>query len=287
MAACVAGLVAAPATEAFGYSHPRSAAEFGEPLVLGALFIAIGAILNDACLLGSLWRLGNGEIRLLLLPVGLAVGFALAPQVLSLNPDAHVLPGLAADEQSQLPWRLSFLFVLAASVLTFRWFAKRGGAKVYGVLFNMVLLGLLGGCLFVAQPGWTYADITRVLASMASIQLPLTSVHAAPAAATVAGATFAAWRSGLFHLRWPAWLDALRTVLGGAVMATGAVLVPGGNDALLLSSIPSGSLPAVLAYALIAIFVFSGLLLARLAGISTAIKRHVPANSAGVETSQA
>lgn len=43
-------------------------------LLIGAIAFGFGALINDTCLLGSLARLGDGEMRLLALPVGLAVG---------------------------------------------------------------------------------------------------------------------------------------------------------------------------------------------------------------------
>ncbi len=52
-------------------------AEVTPTLLLGAVVFGCGALLNDACLLGSLSRLGDGELRLLLLPAGLTSGVAL------------------------------------------------------------------------------------------------------------------------------------------------------------------------------------------------------------------
>ena len=47
-------------------------------LLIGAITFGFGALINGTCLLGSLARLGNGEIRLLALPLGLAIGILAA-----------------------------------------------------------------------------------------------------------------------------------------------------------------------------------------------------------------
>ena len=44
---------------------------------MGAVALGIGALMNDGCPLGSLSRLGDGEIRLIAVPFGLAAGFLL------------------------------------------------------------------------------------------------------------------------------------------------------------------------------------------------------------------
>ena len=44
-----------------------------------------------------------------------------------------------------------------------------------------------------------------------------------------------------------------REALGGGLMAAGAVMIPGGNDALLVYGLPSGSPHAIVAYVLIVV----------------------------------
>lgn len=54
-----------------------SAAHLASEVPISGALVS-GAVINDACLLGTLARIGQGEVRFLALPFGLALGFALA-----------------------------------------------------------------------------------------------------------------------------------------------------------------------------------------------------------------
>ncbi len=73
--------------------------------------------------------------------------------------------------------------------------------------------------------------------------------------AIVLGATTMAVFRGHFKLIRPHAGTMVREAIGGGLMAVGAVLIPGGNDALLVYGLPSGSPHAVVAYVLIAVMV--------------------------------
>jgi hypothetical protein len=53
-----------------------------------------------------------------------------------------------------------------------------------------------------------------------------------------------------FILKRPTCKTAVRRTLGGVLMGVGALLIPGGNDTLLMIGLPMGALQAALAYAL-------------------------------------
>ena len=78
-ASATAGLVAVPMVWlAGGSAMLAGTVGVSGKLLAGAVVFGIGATINDACLLGSLGRLGEGELRLVVLPVGLAAGFFVA-----------------------------------------------------------------------------------------------------------------------------------------------------------------------------------------------------------------
>ena len=52
-------------------------------------------------------------------------------------------------------------------------------------------------------------------------------------------------------LKWLTIGKILRRTLGGVLMGLGAILIPGGNDTLLLIGFPMGAWQAALAYALL------------------------------------
>jgi threonine/homoserine/homoserine lactone efflux protein len=60
----------------------------------------------------------------------------------------------------------------------------------------------------------------------------------------------ARFRKRRFLLKWPAFKAIVRRTLGGILMGLGALLIPGGNDTLLMIGFPMGAWQAVLAYVL-------------------------------------
>ena len=71
VASLAAGLVAVPLAWSPVGSVLEGSTDLSITLVIGGVAFGLGALINDACLLGSLGRLGNGESRLLALPLGL------------------------------------------------------------------------------------------------------------------------------------------------------------------------------------------------------------------------
>ncbi|TIM60154.1 MAG: hypothetical protein E5Y60_31640, partial [Mesorhizobium sp.] len=57
-------------------------------------------------------------------------------------------------------------------------------------------------------------------------------------------------RKRQFILKWPTINTIARRTVGGILMGMGALLIPGGNDTLLMIGFPMGAWQAVLAYAL-------------------------------------
>jgi hypothetical protein len=119
----VAGLLCLPLAWTVGMRAglPPEAA-IGGALVGGAMLLAAGALVNDACLLGTLARLSQGEVRFLAVPVGLGLGFALT---MAGGPS----PGALTPNMFGYPSAPAIGLVIASGVLVILgWFAlHRGG----------------------------------------------------------------------------------------------------------------------------------------------------------------
>jgi hypothetical protein len=259
----IAGLLCLPLAWTIGMRAglpPETAV--GGALVAGALLLAAGALVNDACLLGTLARLSQGEVRFLAVPAGLALGFALllATEVppVPLRPNLFVQPAIPAVA----------LVLASAALATFGWLAlgragDTGSPGRWRLRTSMLVLGGAGALLFVLTPGWTYSEAVRqsVLELGSTMPEALTLAAILTGAATFAGAITAGLRSGQFHFQRPAVGPVLRSVAGGALMAVGAAYVPGGNDHLLLWAVPGGSVSGLVAYlimsAAILLFLFA------------------------------
>lgn len=250
IASGVAGLLCLPLAWTIGMRAglpPETA--IGGALAIGALLLAAGALVNDACLLGTLARLSQGEVRFLAVPVGLATGYAV---VISAGPPREALtPNLFGQ-----PAAPAVALVLASAMFVgFGWRALRRGGDAgspgrWRLRTAMLVLGGAGALLFVLTPGWTYSDAVRQGVEEAGSAMPKMQTLAAilTGAATLAGAFAAGAVSGRFRFQRPAPGLVLRSIAGGTLMAIGAAYVPGGNDNLLLWAVPGGSVSGLVAY---------------------------------------
>jgi len=239
-----------------GLAPSPPASEGGTPLlmiILGAMLIGVGAVMNDACLLGSLSRLGDGEVRFFLVFPGLALGFWAAD---FLKPSAEI--GLEVSQSlAVLPMPSMANLALAAFAAGFVWlfwpWSHEGANGAWPVRWSMPIFGAIGGALFCLYPSWSYSDAihkavesaTRMMGPKVSA-LGLACILALSLGARLAGMrnTTHAWTS----------IDAksgLRSLGGAICMGFGGALAGGGNDRLLFWSLPHLGLAALLTYGIL------------------------------------
>lgn len=246
LSAGIAGLLCLALAWAAGMSaHVAGGYRVGPALLLGAVLLGVGAVVNGACLLGSLARLGDGESRLLALPVGLAIGFwaaawlKLAPSVPP-APNPLVRPGAGG----------ATVVLVAGLLAAGAWLMIRDRSRrtpgTSPLAKSAALLGACGGLLFLVQPNWSYADLVHQ--RFGAVMLMAGGSGLASAVATIAGVSLAGWRRRRFRPRRPDASGIARSLGGGALMALGAALVPGGNDALLLAAVPAATPSGLTAY---------------------------------------
>jgi len=256
-ASAAAGLVAVPLawSGAAGGALAESA-DISATLLVGAVAFGIGALINDACLLGSLSRLGDGEIRLIAMPFGLAAGFLLIDQIMvdrsPLWPSVLMAPSKLGSTALA-----GFLIVMVLSLtyISRRTASRSGGRWPLGV--SMLVLGITGGALYTIAPVWNYADLVQR-------SLPLTMAAPGETAiltvtASIAGAVAAALRQGKWRLQRPTLADIAKSFVGGALMGVGVALIPGGNNGLILAVIPALSPGGIAAYLLMTATIIIGL----------------------------
>lgn len=246
-ASAAAGLVAVPLAWAAAIDGLTiTASSIDSSLLAGAVAFGIGALVNDTCLLGSLARLGNGEVRLLALPFGLAAGMLLIDR--AQHDRIAMWPSLLSEPSVQgMVCLLSFLIILTlVSIILAVSEASRPRAR-WPLALSMLVLGATGGALFALSPSWTLAQLLQHSLLLHDM---CTGVVALPAvAASVMGAFAASAGQGNMVLQEPSARDLLRTLFGGFLMGVGISLIPGGNDGLILSAVPAlspGGFAAVL-----------------------------------------
>jgi uncharacterized protein len=251
-----AGLICLPVAWIFGSDvHLASDTPVSLALIAGAILLGIGAVINDACLLGTLARIGHGEVRFFALPVGLTAGFFIADR------QSWAKAGDAIPNALAQPGPVGFLVVAGFAVIVIAAYRRLGQGLMPPSLRDwplrraMLVLGVCGALLFTLTPGWTYADAVRRAVAPGEQMTAIGFGVVIAALAALAGALASGIRARSFHFQKPTVRTLLRSLIGGTVMAFGGTLIPGGNDSLLLSSVPSATVSGLTAYAIMSLTV--------------------------------
>jgi len=216
--------------------------------VVGGALLGLGAFVNGACVFGAIARLGSGQWAYLATPLGFYAGcvglLALWPQ-----PARPMLTG------SSPVWRasplLSMLFLLFAGwrLLGLWRAARRGtaaagnaqklhqhlGTRIWSPHHATTVIGLAFLFLLLLAGAWSYTDVLAELARGMAAMLPArTLLSVGLLTGAIAGGLRSQRREGeavsLARLG--------RCFAGGAIMGWGSLLIPGGNDGLLLIGMP-------------------------------------------------
>jgi len=256
----IAGAITLPLHWLLGpAAHLASEVPISGALVSGAVLIGLGAVINDACLLGTLARIGQGEVRFLALPFGLALGFALADR----QPLLAAGPALGNVHATPM-WPGIALVIGFALLAVWAWRERGrsiepGRARPAWPRVMMLAMGLCGALLFALEPNWAYSDAVRAIVRRGQMEMHSDARAFAPAVALLGGALVSGLLARSFVYTPPRLADLARSLAGGVVMALGASLIPGGNDTLLLAAIPSGTLSGLVAYLVMSVTVLLAL----------------------------
>ena len=209
---------------------------FGLAATGGAIF-GVGAFVNGACAFGSVGHLGNGDTEFGFTFLGM---YAVAT-VAALG---GLLPAVMASPMS-LAIAPPVALVMLIGFAALRFVLQRRNVTAYrNMTCAMLAVGVAYTTIILLKPGWS-------IALSHAQPLPLASV--VTAAALCAGRACCRGLSrGSRRLSGPLVGGAARRLVGGIMMGVGAVLIPGGNDTMLLVGLPQGAEEAVLAYLLFA-----------------------------------
>lgn len=215
-------------------------------LVPAAILFGIGIYVNGSCVFGSVGHFGNGEIDFGFTFLGIAA-------VVSLE----TLFGFAPDQPAVFPTPPLgplILAILLLVIVTLRFnVSHRSGPNFWRLTLSMAAIGITFTLLAIFEPDFS---ITMSLGSIVSIPVAGTAISIAMFGGSLASAR---GRMRRFELKWPTFKGIGRRMLGGTLMGLGALLIPGGNDTLLMIGFPMGAWQALLAYLLI-VAVLAGLI---------------------------
>ena len=205
--------------------------------VPAAILFGIGLHVNGACVFGSVGHFGNGDFEFAFTFVGI---FA----VLYLDAIFELIPHQAPASAS-VPFGLVLLIITLFAALALRLGVSFKSETNFGRLtVSMVAIGTTFTILTVFAPGFS---ITASLGSIISVPVAGPVAIVSMFAGSLCSARI---RKRRFLLKWPASNTVLRRTVGGILMGMGALLIPGGNDTLLMIGFPMGAWQAALAYML-------------------------------------
>lgn len=217
--------------------------------VLGGALLGLGAFVNGACVFGAIARLGSGQWAYAVTPVGfyvgcLTVGYVFSPPALQqLAHGSFVLRApswMAVLFLAFVAWRLGR--PLAACLAG----QPQGGAvghlrqavaaRVWSPHAATIVIGITFLFMLLLVGAWAYTDVLTELArSMMAASLAARSLLLV---ALLVGAMLGGWTAGLFRGTRVSASRLLACFSGGVLMSWGSLLIPGGNDGLLLVGMP-------------------------------------------------
>lgn len=236
-----AGLVLFLLLQYSGRAHIPVDIEIGWPLFAGAAIMGLGAVINKGCFVGTVGYIGAGKFSYLLTFVGLALA------ILLLRADLFDLVDPVTFKK-RIPFEDSLAKQIAVGG-----FALLALASLYLIIVkrNMAMLALLAigisaALIYGTRPEWSYAAVLNSLISGQGLSVGMTVEFAV--IALFGGAIFSSWLKNRFHPQLGTLKMASANLAGGFLMGIGAATVPGGNDVLLMWTIPGLTLYGVIAY---------------------------------------
>ena len=205
----------------------------------GAAMLGIGAFVAGACVFGAIARLGSGDWAHAATPLGfylgcLSVSAVFSPtaaQALGESPIFLAAPAIALWWVAGLvAWRVATPLIAhrgMPSALTAQRLWSPHAATIVIALAFLVMLVLAGA--------WAYTD---VLADLARGMVRSVAARLVLLVCLLMGAILGGWTAGRLRftrIRAPA---LARCLVGGVLMGWGSLLIPGGNDGLVLVGMP-------------------------------------------------
>ena len=212
----------------------------------GAAILGVGALVNGGCYLGSMLYLGRGRSDFLFTLVGIAAASRFAPTSYWRSmQSADTVRSLMGDA----PYLAAAVFAAAAAIVVVLALARTldGRRALVRALAVAALTGAIAALLYARHPHWSYGSVLEALAH-ADVRA-IDWVANAAAVALFAGALAGSWLAGDWQPRRPSLLQSLRCLAGGALMGTGAAMIPGGNDLLVLWAVPGLTAYGIVAFA--------------------------------------
>ena len=218
--------------------------------IVGGALLGFGAYVNKACVFGAIARLGSGEWAYAATPLGFYAGCVSAPCIFSFPAQQKLpygSPVLAASSWVALVFAAFMLWRFARPL-----FAQRGGreartadaihrfaaelaARVWSPHAATTVIGVTFLLMFILVGAWAYTDVLAELARGMAGNLVARGLLVL---ALFAGAMLGGYTAGRLRSAPVSSAQLAKCFAGGMMMGWGSLLIPGGNDGLILVGMP-------------------------------------------------
>ena len=210
-------------------------------LFFGAGLMGLGATINRGCFVGTVGYIGTGKFSYILSFIGLGSALWLAGgQGLDLFGPTHFLPRTTIE---QSPAKQIALGLFGMIALVSLWLALVRRKWTY---LALIAIGVCAATIYGTRPEWAYTALLNSFLQGQGLSVGKTVELAV--VALFAGAIVSSWLKDRFRPEWGGWKLALTNLAGGFLMGIGASAVPGGNDVLLMWTIPGLTFYGLVAY---------------------------------------
>lgn len=226
--------------------------------VAGGMLLGLGAFVTRACVFGAVARFGSGEWAYVLTPIGFYLGCLTIWPLIGKFPHMHVASPLFAASWLLVPFAAFVFWRSIEAIRAGR--ARMLAAHVWTPHRATAVIGIVFAISLIAIGPWAY---TYALLSLAQGKTEGVIVKLVLLFMLFAGALVGGWTAGRLKLRGPTLETVIRCLGGGVLMGWGSLLIPGGNDELLLVGIPLLQAYAWVAVASMAVAIALGLAVER------------------------
>jgi hypothetical protein len=225
--------------------------------IVGGFLFGAGAAVNGGCSFSTLSKIAQGDLHVAFTLPAFVAGVVLASKVLpgtGMMDRAMSLPRLNDDLRTVLLGALALwaLWEIGKIVLpnvrgAGIWRGLTSGR--YRLSTGAALIGIGSGLLYALHGRWAYSSkIVDSFVERPGLQSASADMAIWLFVALLSGAIASALSAGEFKASFARDM-AGRNLVGGFMMGFGAMMVPGGNAALLLQDLPALSIRALAAYA--------------------------------------
>lgn len=205
----------------------------------GAALLGIGAFITRACVFGAIARLGSGEWAYAATPLGFYLGCLSVTVVFAPTaaPAFSASAGLLAAPALTV-WLVTGFFVwrIATPLIEHRGQLRALiGQQLWSPHAATTVIGLAFLLMLVLAGAWAYTD---VLADLARGMVRDVAARTVLLACLLVGAIVGGWTAGRLRFTRVRAAALARCLIGGVLMGWGSLLIPGGNDGLILVGMP-------------------------------------------------